>query len=293
MKKISGILALLLCLALVGCGKAEPEGGRMMNIAASVEAEGGTERCFTLAALEGNVADNLRYGPGVSQVTIPLNGKSLPLEVALEHGDVTLNQILYAAREDSAKGLCQAADESDNGLRLSVFSYPEYDLAIIDDILEPPTGEDRHIQFLSLRRPGQGGLPARSLRDRETGLLVDMEDWGLSFQTKDVTAEGLTLVCSQSGGQQLGVLSLALDCITQGKKSLEIQQKPELLLLGDLEMEGQREFTVSWKESLGSLASGEYVLEMVVTEGPGRDNVHPLTQDFHAIQDYAISFQVP
>lgn len=89
-------------------------------------------------------------------------------------------------------------------------------------------------------------------------------DWGVSMDAKDVTPDGMTLVCSQSGGNPTGELSTGawyeIERLTDG----QWQQVPVYAevcwedIAWIIPAEGSTEWQVSWAWIYGSLEPGDY-----------------------------------
>ncbi len=93
------------------------------------------------------------------------------------------------------------------------------------------------------------------------------QDWGIALTAENVTPEGLTLICSQSGGDYEGRLQTGLRYYLQ-KKTFGLWVDVPYIIpesevgwrdIGLLILHNdQTEWEVDWSELYGSLESGEY-----------------------------------
>ena len=105
-------------------------------------------------------------------------------------------------------------------------------------------------------------------------------DWGITLSANDVTPTGLTLVCTQSGGNPTGELntgSMFWLEIKDGSKWTAVQTIPKQdeiawdSLAYLISMNGETSWEVSWEYLYGSLAAGTYRIgkEVMDFRGPG------------------------
>ena len=71
---------------------------------------------------------------GLKEVTIEIDGKSKPLENAIRYGNISFEDICYLAKLDAKNGECIETYVSRNGLTKFLYSYPEFDLKIVNDV---------------------------------------------------------------------------------------------------------------------------------------------------------------
>ena len=128
------------------------------------------------------------------------------------------------------------------------------------------------------------------------------ENWGLSFAVEDITATGLTLVCTQSGdGQHLGELtfdsymlySYATDDLIDNKEGAagnSIQGENGAVIV---ECDATGRVALDWAESIGTLPAGKYVIIVSVLDVFDGETVHPLTVKYQYHQDHTIDFDIP
>lgn len=263
---------------------------QLLNI--TVTASDGSIRIIQPEDLGGNMDYPLSY-TGIKDVMIDIEGVAKELEYAIRDGDISLAEILAYARTDAVNGFCELSIRSRNGLSSYLYSYPEYDLKLVYDVYETPDGELHLISDMALYNPG--GETMRIYLDGSDKIL-DLEDWGISLEVVEASADGITLRCTQSGGQQIGTLSAyAFRLIQDGKflsaldgdttTSYEI---PETALSAN----SSTEFTIDWKDIYGTLSPGEYVIRVIVKDIYDKSQVHPLMRNFYDIQHYEIAFTV-
>lgn len=255
------------------------------------EAQG---RCNIIAKedLGGNMDGPLIYNE-LRNVTIELDGVVKALEHAIRDGDISLAEIFTYARADAENGFCEISIRSKNGLSSFLYSYPEYDLKLIYDVYETPDGENHLISDMALYKPG-GEIPRIYLN--ESDKILDLEDWGISLEVVETSADGITLSCTQSGGQQIGTLSAyAFRLIQDGKYMSALDgdtttsyEIPETALSAN----SSTEFTIDWKDIYGTLSPGKYVIRVIVKDIYEESQVHPLMRNFYDVQHYQIAFTV-
>lgn len=97
-------------------------------------------------------------------------------------------------------------------------------------------------------------------------------NWGLTLSVKDVTSTGLTLVCTQSGGEPTGSLLTGeqyklITLVDETWKTVEELPLPEGVdgrgwhqIAYPIPMEDSREFEINWSWIYGELPEGTYRL---------------------------------
>ncbi len=107
---------------------------------------------------------------------------------------------------------------------------------------------------------------------------ADFPDWGLTLSVKDVTPTGLTLVCTQNGGNPTGRLTCGTDYRLLVSENGKWKNVPTVLEeygwddLGYRLLEGKdTEFELSWEWLYGTLTAGTYRLAKEFSDhrGPG------------------------
>lgn len=255
--------------------------------------EGADYFSFTSEELGGNFSEGLGYRK-MTDVTIEIDGQPMPLEDALRDGFVTEEEIFCAARLDARDGFCEESYESVNGLTNFTFAYPEYNLRLLYDVYEAPDGQQRLISNMVLYGQDEILLPSHVFHDKETGKLYDREDWGLDFEIAEISPTGLSIQCTQSGGQQIGQLETMYYAIwSDGQFQEQINESNESPSLKiAIQSEGVTELTIDWAGSYGQLPSGDYELLLYIQDVYDESQKHPLTNNFYDKQIYTLEFTV-
>lgn len=256
--------------------------------------------------LNGNLSDGLTY-LGVSDVTIELSGETMSLEQAIRDGRISVAEILAYARLDSKNGFCEETYTSKNGLTSFLYCYPDFDVHIIYDVYETPDGQQHLIEDLSIYSTGSHQNMHHYFVDEDSpyGYFIDREDWGLDFDAEEATSTGLTINCTQSGGQQIGELevdynyrlySVAEDQ-TAPVPGLQgtVNYTPETLPspIAKIRKDATTRFTIDWTEEYGALESGTYRINLSVKDIFSEAQVHPLMKNYYDSQSYWIEFTIP
>lgn len=108
--------------------------------------------------------------------------------------------------------------------------------------------------------------PADLVEGRTSPSDLDVYDpWGVTLTAKDVTAEGCTIVCTQSGGW--GVVELFSGApyvieVKDGDEWVAYPAKSDELVwtqeAWNIELEGSVEWGTNWSQTYGKLPAGEY-----------------------------------
>ena len=95
--------------------------------------------------------------------------------------------------------------------------------------------------------------------------VVEPDEWGITLRAEDVTPTGLTVVCTQSGGQPLTNLNTGCMFRLEQWKRGEWKPLPALvdrvtwnMLAYGVAYEGSVEWDVAWEGLYGELTSGTY-----------------------------------
>lgn len=270
--------------------------------ALSITAQPDEENCerFTAQELSGNFSNglNIKY---LKNVEITMDGQSLPLEEALRRGKTSEEEICFSARKDARNGFCKETFESVHGVASFTYEYPEYHLLIIHDVYETPDGKQHLINAMTIYAPRssdgytlhQEGPYLHFLNDE--GYIVDKEEWGLTFSTKNVSPTGLVLESTQENGQQTGQLVITAYDIRQGDRPLgpldSSAQIPGIEL--PVMLNGSGEYTLDWTDVYGPLSAGEYTVSLGVSDRFDAETAHPLIQNFTDYQWFDVSVTVP
>lgn len=249
--------------------------------------EENTESSFTKVSIRS----------GIAQANIALDGETLSLADALESGRITQEEIAYLARLDAQNGYCEQTHATQNGLTHFTYQYPTFNLRIVYDVyVTPDGGEDliNHITIYPVRDNEILG-PYVDFYDPVTGERTDLEDWGLTFSLVTTSPTGATIECQQTGGQQIGQLSVDWYFLSNEAGFLtRLDESASSPTCGvNLNMDGDTTITLDWTDVYGQLPSGTYQLTLNVIDHFEEADVHPLMQDYHDWQQYTIDFSIP
>lgn len=249
--------------------------------------EENTESSFTKVSIRS----------GIAQANIELDGETLALADALESGRITQEEIAYLARLDARNEYCEQTHATRNGLTHFTYQYPTFNLRIVYDVyVTPDGGEDliNHITIYPVRDNEILG-PYVDFYDPITGERTDLEDWGLTFSLVTTSPTGATIACRQSGGQQIGQLSVDWYFLSNEAGFLtrldESASSPTCSV--NLNMDGDTTITLDWTDVYGQLPSGTYQLALNIIDHFEEADVHPLMQDYHDWQQYYFDFSIP
>lgn len=223
---------------------------------------------------------------GLTDVTIDLGGNVMDLGNALREGKTSLSEISFLAQSDSQSGFCTEGWKSKNGLAEFRYSYPDFDLWIVDDIYETPDGLQRLIRGITLCQPGSD---VAFLHNE-----LDQEDWGIEFSVAEASQTEITLNYTQSGGQVLGQL------MTYGYAISRLNPMEGIALLDNAPLQEQKPISMNGQGTLcldietyfGALPAGQYGMYLYLQDAYNEEDVPPLTRNYHDVQCYWIEFTV-
>lgn len=244
---------------------------------------------FTPDHIGNNFNQNMSYA-GVKDVYIYLNRTNERLEDALKNGDITEEEIFFRARQDAREGHCEETYETIHGVTFYSYHYPDYDLRLAYDVFNSPNGKSYPISQMLLFRTAENYIisPSCLFTDPETGLFLNREDWGLTFELSDVTSHGATVTCTQSGGQQIGQLKINGYDIVPDDVGINVQNCEV-----EIAMDGTCQFTLDWSESYGQLPSGSYYLNLWIWDIYDESQLHPLMDNFQDWQVLSVELNIP
>lgn len=223
---------------------------------------------------------------GLTDVTIDLGGNVMNLGNALREGKTSLSEISFLAQSDSQSGFCTEGWKSKNGLAEFRYSYPDFDLWIVDDIYETPDGLQHLIRGITLCQPGSD---VAFLHNE-----LDQEDWGIEFSVAEASQTEITLNYTQSGGQVLGQL------MTYGYAISRLNPMEGIALLDNAPLQEQKPISMNGQGTLcldietyfGALPAGQYGMYLYLQDAYNEEDVPPLTRNYHDVQCYWIEFTV-
>lgn len=245
----------------------------------------------TIALDGGNYASVTLYD--LADVTIDLGGETVALRDALVENRISGDELVALARLDAAQGVCNETAKSKNGLTEFTYHYPEFSLHYVYDVYETPDGKQHLIKDLSLY--GTKNTPVYTYTSDADGQPIDYEDWGLDFRVSEVSSKGMRLTCSQSGGQQLGTLSLELALLSKaGTDQYEpvdpIIPEGETAAAAEINMGGVTEISFDFEKIYGVLPSGDYELALQIADKYDKNALSALTRKYHDTQWYSVEF---
>lgn len=244
---------------------------------------------FTPEEIGNNFNQNMSYA-GVEDVYIYLNRANERLEDALKNGDITEEEIFFRARQDAREGRCEETYETIHGVSFYTYHYPNYDLRLTYDVFKSPNGKSYPVSQMFLYRFADvhNVTPSCVFADPETGRFLNEEDWGLTFELSNVTSHGVTVTCTQSGGQQIGQLKINNYHVVVPGDWTDIQDCEV-----ELTMDGTCQFTIDWSKCYGELPSGTYYLMLSVYDIYDESQLHPFMDNFQDWQLHDIEFTIP
>lgn len=278
-------------LGQYSCSAPVAETGQALLLQAEKDPDGSTQ-LFHPAELTDELTQNMYY-VGLSRVTVTVDGHAMALEDALHQGTITFAQLAADAQLDARNGFCEESATSYNGVSYFVYRYPELSVGLVNDVYATPDGQQHLIRKLSVYAPDEDVTPPNHYYDSNWGLL-DLEDWGLTFSVEQASATAITLRCTQSGGQQIGQLSVDWYSLRNEQGFLPnlsgTAESPSCEVA--LQMDGETQITLDWTEEYGSLPSGQYGLTLNIQDHYDPSQVHPLMQNFHDWQAYNLEFTI-
>lgn len=242
--------------------------------------------------LGGNFGNDIST-PYLKDVSITLNGKTLPLDQAIREGAVSPEEIRAWLQLDARSGGCRKYQKSHNGLSVYVYCYDSFCVRVIHDIYETPDGKQHEIDMLDISTLIGFTVQDKLLLLDKDGKYLDREDWGLTFDILSADSQGMTIAYTQYNGQVLGQLVVEYasfytpDMITCIPVWLELDDSATSLNI-PLEKNAEGTFQLSWAD----LAPGEYCVRLTIFDVYSRRDVPPLTRNYHDYQSYDLLFTV-
>lgn len=273
----------------------EPEAAssqQLLQLQVTLTPENGTGTERNDAEIRQHFNAGIRY-TGVSDVQILLNGSFSSLEDAIRQGKMDADTLSYWGATDAKNGFCIRKQESYNGLDNVTFYYSDYNVRLVNDILESPTGEQYPVTFLAVFDHLGSGEICADLFDPDTGISVSKEDWGITF-TAQVSERNLVVSYAQHDGTALGTLSLDHATLRDAEGNVYggAEEKGHLLDFGDeiqILPEQSGSFTC---QLVGDIPAGEYKLYLTLRDNYDAQNVHPLLSKHKATQSYCIPITI-
>ena len=283
------ILCTILCVAslllVAGCGstKAAPE------LKLSVENNRESYLYFPGSVLGKNLNPGMDY-QYVGNVQIQVGRESLPLEKAIRDGKVTIQQMYAQACKDGEEQICTLTRLSQNGVTNNLFRYPDFQINIVDDLLEYD-GRDIPVAYLAVSSSEQTPNTIDGWDSQRKSPRVK-EDWGLSFEAA-FSDGSLSVTVHQSGGMQQGMLTVENAAIIDQYPFALSDQDGNVRLTqlegAPLTMDGESRMEINLAEFLGQEPEkGTYTLRICIED-------HALSEQtpkHQSSQYYSIPFTV-
>lgn len=272
------------------------EDERTLRLDMEVSEDAYTE--FTPDQLSGNIDGTLTY-VDVTNVSIAVDGSVLHLEDAIRDGRISLEELVASARIDARHGFCEEKTKTKHSLTIFLYQYPEFDLRVIYDVYKSPDGTEHLLKDFDVCADANTYV---SIFTDDAGNRLDQEDWGLAIEVVACSPCSITLWCTQSGGQQIGQLVADFFYLDHAGPHTEESAVP--LLEGVVSTEqfhpkpiiqrnATSEITLDWTNLYGTLAPGDYVMTLKVTDKYDPADVHPLMENFVDTESFLLEFTVP
>jgi hypothetical protein len=164
-------------------------------------------------------------------------------------------------------------------------------------MLETPSGKQYLIEEVALYAPNTSVSGISGFYDENMERL-DKEDWGVTVGAEDVTSNGFTLVCTQSGGgHQVGVLTARVTSLLKESDFVVAVDEEAWKQLHDTGMvvyeDTTTRYTVDWTAAFGQLAGGTYLVEVYVLDVYDKEEIHPLIVKHQNAQRFWLEITVP
>ena len=226
----------------------------------------------------------------VGNVQIQVGRESLPLEKAIRDGKVTIQQMYAQACKDGEEQICTLTRLSQNGVTNNLFRYPDFQINIVDDLLEYD-GRDIPVAYLAVSSADQTPNTIDGWDSQRKSPRVK-EDWGLSFEAA-FSDSSLSVTVHQSGGMQQGMLTVENAAIIDQYPFALSDQDGNVRLTqlegAPLTMGGESSMEINLAEFLGQEPEkGTYTLRICIED-------HALSEQtpkHQSSQYYSIPFTV-
>lgn len=232
----------------------------------------------------------------LDDIRIRLDGEYIPVEEAVNQKRISPELIFAYARLDASEGNCQQEYLSYLGVAHFFYYYPEYAIDAVFDVKETPDGKQHLISGVHITHPQHVNTDLQSyFYPGENFLPLDTEDWGIIFEVISASPTGITLRCTQAGGQHIGQLKFTnfmLDLQTPKVDNLRTWCAENLTDLS-IENDGVTDLVIDWQAAYGEIPSGEHRIRFTLTDIYDPDSVHPLMVNFKDHQDYFLTFTIP
>lgn len=231
----------------------------------------------------------------LTNVSVEIDEELVHLENALNQHLISLEEIFAYARLDSKAGFCLEAFTSKNGLAAFTYEYPGYVLEMVYDVYETPGLKQYVINDMKLYAKGSDIHTLYTYE--ENGERIDKEDWGLLFETDLADANGISIRCSQSGGQQIGELTVESFNIVHAddwEVILKTNQDSSISKFDPIGISrnSETEINIDWLDCYGPLEKGNYYIVLQIHDTYDIADVHSLMRNYYDTQYYQIAFSI-
>lgn len=164
------------------------------------------------------------------------------------------------------------------------------------DVYESPDGSKTHFQQLNIATDGIYS----DLNEASVDFPYQpWEDWGITFDVVEAAPDHLSLLITQSSGQQFGTLRMesGFDLSKQNDQGSweNFYSSSALFLKANpfyITSNGTTELTIDWPATCEELPAGSYSLHLRIVDTFGAGKLHPFTRDYTDQQFYDIEFTV-
>lgn len=244
-----------------------------------------------------NCSTTLSY-LNLSNVIFNVGDRTVPLEKAIQNGDITAEEIFAYARLDARHGICVESSDTKNGLTAFTYHYPEFNIRLTYDIYQTPNNGAYLIDTILLSDPETDiGVYTDYLDPNSSfGYKLDREDWGITLKINHVTPSLLSVDFNHAGGQHFGELQIDSYLImdtewnTIAFHSYDRTEYNNSLIIPQNQVSS---FTINWGEYEEPLPKGNYILRLLIKDNYDNSNIHPFTQNYRDYQPYILYFTVP
>ena len=234
-----------------------------------------------------------------SDVSIEIDGQSLPLSSAIRESRISVDEIIAYARNDAKGGHCIESYTSNLGLARYSYRYPDYELFYSHDIFESSSGKQYLIQSFSIYPPNRFDAMWSDftvLDENGKEVSIYSEDWGISFEVIETSTSSLAINCTQKGGIQIGQLFVNGFSLLYADKETHYVPKittdasnfPET----QIDNNSVNKITIDWMQTHGTLPAGDYYIKLYIQEKYDPSSVSPLIRNYTDQQEYIIPFTI-
>lgn len=255
----------------------------------------GSSSFFSEEELGDHFKGKLSYY-GVTDVSVNINGETIPLETALKNRQITSEELFQLARADAAIGNCTEFYTSNLGLSRFFYSYPGFELMLTYDVLETASGERQLVNEVAVcswnyHKNAEKDLLRSKITSPDS---IYREDWGITFEVEGASPTRIELSCTQEDGQQIGELRVFDYSIwSNAVGGVEAKSDPSEFIPFVISRNSKSEHTVDLSQKYDALPTGSYQLILYIEDIYDGSQVHPLTKNYTDKQEFLIHFDIP